>query len=238
MRSWWSRWRRVVAWSVVTVCALALLGIVTGWMLFQRIPTWYAPVHVAAADLQRVRDSLTCPYNEFSAGMMEGRPFEFRITQQELNEWLAARGQIWPAAQEWVPPTMEGPLILFEPDRIVVAGTVSLGEVRTVLSASVSLHTEGDSLVVRLDSLHGGALPVPRSLVREQLRQLDARQRGTGRDRTRLPSAETLFGGTRVPAVFSWNNPHRRFRIRAVRVKNGEILLDIEPLPRDRHAHD
>lgn len=203
-------------------------------MLFQHIPAWYTPAQVPAADLQGIKDDLVRSEDSFSASMNAEGIFEFRLTQDRLNAWLAAREQIWPEAQHWIPPMMDAPFIAFEPGRILLAGTVQLGGIQTVLSASVHLGIDDQGVAIRLAGVTGGSLPVPDSLVREQLRQLDARRPRRTEAATSLPSAEELLAGTHVPAEFVWWNGKRPFRVRGIQVERGAITFRIEPLPR-RH---
>ncbi len=225
-------WRRRVRWIGAGGAALVLVAVIVLWMLFQHIPVWYEPVYVSAADLQRVRDDLVGTFDAVSRQMNGERPFAMRITQQQLNEWLAAREQMWPPAQEWVPPGMENPVVRFEADRIILAGTVVYGSLRAVLSVSVALTVDGDGLSVRLFDFRGGSLPVPEALVREPLRRIDARRRDGRYAGDGMPAAEALLTGVRIPAEFTWPNGKRRFRIGAVRLERGAIILDVAPLPR------
>jgi hypothetical protein len=226
------RQRRIAKWACALAAVLTLGGGVTGWMLFQHIPAWYVPAQVPAADLQAVRDDLVRTQDSFSEHLQSEGTFKFRITQDQINAWLAAREQMWPEVRKWVPPMMEDPFIAFEPGRVVLAGTVALGNVRTVLSASVQLAVDGKGLAVRLAGVKGGSLPVPDALVREQLRQLDTRRRNDRDVSPGLPAIEQLMAGTHVPGEFVWWNGNRRLQIRGIRVEHGAITFRIEPLPR------
>ncbi|HOW19818.1 MAG TPA: hypothetical protein PLC79_12350 [Phycisphaerae bacterium] len=218
------------------MCALLvaalLAGGLTGWMLFQHIPAWYAPVQVPAADLQGVKDDLIACNNAFDDRMQAGGVFEFRITQDRLNAWLSAREQMWPAMRKWVPPMMEDPFIGFEPGRVVLAGTVTLGGVRTVLSVRLRLDADDKGLLVRLTEVRAGSLPVPAVLVREPLRQIDAHTRNGREAASKFPLAEDLLAGVHVPAEFVWWADKRHFRVCGVRVEPGAITFRVEPLPR------
>jgi len=224
--------RRIAKRVCALLVSVLLLSGLTGWMLFQHIPAWYTPVQVSAADLQGVKDDLVACNNAFDDKMQAGGVFEFRITQDRLNAWLSAREQMWPEIRKWVPPMMEDPFIGFEPDRVVLAGTVTLGKVRTVLSVRVRLDADDKGLLLRLTDVRAGSLPVPAVLVREPLRQFDAHARNSREAAPKFPRAEDLLAGVHVPAEFVWWADKRHFRVCGVRVERGAITFRVEPLPR------
>ncbi len=228
--------RRLTAWALGGAAVVAVGLAASAWMLFQRIPPWYRPTPVPAADLQAVKDDLARFEIALSERMNGDRPFALVITQEQLNRWLAAREQMWPPARAWIPPLMEDPFVAFEPGRVRLAGTVTLGGVRTVLNATAEIRIDSDQLFLRVFGVKGGSLPMPDALVRERLRALDERRRRTAAGPADLPSAEGVIVGWRVPAEFVWPNGKRRFRVRGVRVEPGAMTLDLEPLPRPQPA--
>jgi hypothetical protein len=224
------RRRRIVA---LTIAGGMLLLAIAGWLSLQHIPAWYNPQPVPAVQLQHVKDDLVATVASLSERMNGGAPFTFRITQAQLNAWLAAREQIWPPAQAWIPPEMENPYVVFRPGRIVLAGTVRWGGIRTVLSAAAAPSVTDAGVTVRLSDIRGGSLPVPDAWVRQQLESLELRQRRRHAEdpATMLPLGELLEGAS-FPAEFVWPNPHRPFRLLDIRVEDGALTLEIQPLPR------
>lgn len=218
--------------AIVGGMCLGAVLLAGAWMMFQRIPPWYRPTDVAAARLQEVKNDLVGTFERFSDLMNGEQPFRFRLTQEQVNAWLAARREIWPPAQRWVPPEMDAPFIAFEADGAVVAATVSLGSVRTVLSATVSARVEADRLAVRVRRVRAGALAVPDAWVRRRLAMLGPRGRADAASGRAVPELAELMGGARLPADYHWPNPKRRFRLVSVRFEPGALVVEIQPLER------
>lgn len=228
--------RRLTAWGLGGAAVVAVGLVASAWVLFQRVPPWYQPAPVPAADLQAVKDDLARFEIGLSERMNGDRPFSFAIAQEQLNRWLAARERMWPPARAWIPPMMDDPFVVFEPGRVLLAGTVTVGGVRTVLNARAEIRIDNAQLFLRVFGVKGGSLPVPDALVREHLRELDARHRRTTAGPAMLPSAEDVIVGWRIPAEFVWPNGKRRFRVRDVRIERGTMTFELQPLPRPQPA--
>lgn len=231
------RARRIRRWFL-RLAAVALVTLVLGatglWLSFQHIPAWYRPIHVPAQRHQTVRNDLTLTLNDLSARMAGGVPFDFTVTQGQLNDWLAARSRIWPGLRRWVPPWLDEPMVIFQPDRIVLAGIAAVGRdtsLRTVLSLHLSLAAEPDGLRVTLHRLQAGSLPAPLGPLRTRLESALADAQADRPPEKRITTAH-LFGEDTFPNEFVWFNGKVPFRITAITTESGQIRLRFEPKPR------
>ena len=117
--------------------AIVLLA-TSSWLAVARVPSWYQPPHVGAAQYQDVRDDLEAAFNQLNLAMQGDQPFEYVVNEDRLNRWIAAREQIWPGLRQYVPRELQWPVAAFRQDRIVVAGVVEIGAVQSVLSVVLS----------------------------------------------------------------------------------------------------
>jgi len=199
--------------------------------MFQHIPVWYQPARVGAADLQRTRDDLVAAVDALSRQFNGDRPFEVRFTQRQVNEWLSARAQVWPAAQRWIPPEIEDPFVAFEPGRIRLAATVCVRGLRTIASATTQIRVEAPGVFLRLLNVQCGSLPLPAAWVPGGLSQFGDSD-APRPDRPDSPTARDLLRGVYLRNEFTWPNGNRRFRLRAIHVEVGAVTVVAEPLPR------
>lgn len=195
-------------------------------------PGWYVVPHVAESRQQSVRDRLERMTDEFSMALLKPDVFDIELTQDELNDWLAMCGRIWPAAKRAIPPEWSGPVIRFDPGRIMIAAQYKTAVGRAVVSGELALSLDGDMIVVRPARLRIGHMPVPLTWLTRWVRGLKLASRAT-------ESGVSLTGnvseGFRLPTRHTWWNGARDFRIRDVRLTPGAVALEIEPLgPRPR----
>jgi hypothetical protein len=222
-----------------TLPALALLGGISVWMLFQHIPDWYEPPEVPQAEYQRVRDELLSAEDRFTADLVAGRPFEYVLEDRQLNEWISTRHAIWAPAAKWIPEQIENPVIRFLPDQVAVAGLLHFGDLKVIGSIHLSLDVVEDQLSVKLLHLQGGSLPVPGSWVvnlllefwdelgAKNLKDIDLGGKTTSEEIAaqiaRLPI------GALFPATARWPNGKQDFRLRGIRTEQGRLVLTVQP---------
>lgn len=231
------RWFRILG----ACCAGLIMLLVAVWLTFQHKPGWYQPARVAESELQSVRDSLTEANLEFSSGLAGGKPFDFSLDAQRVNQWIAAREHIYPEAKPWVPAWIRDPVVAFEDGRLILAGLVELEGWKAVASAHVAVELAEESVRVRLAGVHGGSLPIPLSSGDRALGEL-ARRSAVSDDavpqalrdlademRGRAPS-EVLREGTSVKNRFEYPDGRRLFRILKCEFNDGTMTLRIEPL--------
>jgi len=228
------RIRKLLVRSVIAFLLL-LPGMLLGlWLAVQHIPDWYQPPVIPPRDYQRVRDDFEAVFNEISENLMSSEPFTLVMRDQQLNNWLAVRGQILPEAAKWLPEYLDRPMIRFEDDMLTVAGTVSRRGVQSVVSLGWKLEIGPDMIIARLDRTRSGSLPLPGDLIRKGL----ARVAGdAGEDATDLGGGLSPAGSVRrvdtdleIENRFRWKNGNRLFRITGLESDRGVIRLSIEPL--------
>jgi len=209
---------------VAGVAAAAVLTAAASWLALARVPSWYRPPHVGAAQYQDVRDDLELAFNQLNLAMQGDESFDYVVQEGRLNRWIDAREQIWPGLRRYVPPELQWPMVTFREDGVVVAGVVRIGAVRSVLSVTVSVRAEPDRLVVKLERCRLGALPVPHWVVR---RFLEAMSRSAPSLSTGRPG--DLLDGLVLLNRFDWPNGARRLRITAIDVRPGRLVATIHP---------
>lgn len=226
---------------LLVLFALLLAGGIGVWLLFQRVPGWYRPVVVTAADKTQVLANLTHTTEDFTQSLRQvGVPFEYRLTQDQINAWWAIREEVWPLAREWIPPGVSEPMVVLEDGVIRLAARCELGGIQTVLSARLLVDGNKDGLTLRLESVSGGSLPIPAAAVRDLLGRLDGDFWPAGRVLRQqyfnepLPPLAGLPEGIVLPNSWVWQSGAFRapMWIKSLQVRPGEIVATIEPLPR------
>ena len=232
------RWR----WIVAGLGALLIATLLTCWLLFQHRPAWYQPVQIPPdKDIQqRVRDDLEWTFQALNETLNAAqKPFQFRITQNQVNAWLAGWDLIDPRSRQMIPPQFTEPMVVFEADGVRVAATYTFGEkgnLRTIVSAKLKVEADAQGVTVRLDDISGGSLSLPRTAVREGLKSLGGRlsaelaRAGVSTPRGSRPRLTDLLEGITIPNTGKWPGGGQRFRIIGVAFEPGALVLTIERL--------
>lgn len=235
--------KRKVRWTWIATAlgAVIALSILVIWLMLQHKPAWYAPVEIAPQRIQSVRDDLLRTRSDLSEQMLLAKePFEYRVSQDQLNDWLAAREDIWPLSREWLPPWMRDPMIVMDADGVRLAATLNDGSLRTVTSVKLAISADEEHIRLQLIEAKCGSFPVPRKFIQRQLEELERQgwnleELGvTDQSRRQLPA---LLDGLRFPNVGMWTEPtvggksiRRRFRITEVWLEPGSLVAKIRPL--------
>jgi hypothetical protein len=235
-KTWRDHWRLILL--IIAAGGGVLVGTVV--LLFQHIPGWYRPLRIVGQDeIQAVQYDLTHTLDNFTLTLDAATgPFEYRISEQQINAWLAIREEIWPLSREWLPAGLSDPAISLEEGEVRLAVTYRDGSLKTV--ASIGFHIEGDSegVLVQLTDIAGGSLPVPKSWARDELAKLDRGKWPAGRvtryqySGRAMPSLIDLMTEAEFPNEWVWQNGKIPFRIAQLTVEKGAVVLTIEPLPR------
>jgi len=232
-RHWRRRLRRILL--IAGICLGATLVVL--WFMFAHIPAWYRPATVLPADLQATKDDLVRTLQGFSDALMKSPgPFEYRLTQDSINSWLAARLDIWPLSRHWLPPDLSEPYVMLEQDAIRIAATYRASGIQTVASARFAVSGNRDGISVRLLELCGGSLPVPTGWLRQELAGLDRTVWPAGRtsrmqySRQPLPPLASLLDEALFPGSWIWQPGQLKlpFWITSVKVSPGAIVFSIE----------
>ncbi|NLX22598.1 MAG: hypothetical protein GXY55_13165 [Phycisphaerae bacterium] len=230
------RWGR---WIGLGGGLLVLSALVTGWMLFQHIPSWYQPMAIPPDQRQAVRDDFVGTFDNLSEGLIESRrSFDCRFTQNQLNAWLAAREEMWPASRHWLPRFMKDPHVVIDNQGIRLAVKCRQRGVEMILHARLQAQMEPDGINLRLIAVSAGSLPMPRRLIEDQLASLDGSQWPAGErfssqiGNRPVPPLSALFDGIVIPNGWIWQNGEQPFKITGLRFGRGEVVVTFQPLPR------
>jgi len=167
------------------------------------------------------------------------QPFEFRVTQDQLNAWIAAREEMWPLAREWLPPGIADPFVSIDEQGIRLAATVQFGSLQTVVGVRLAVTAAPDRLHLKLIEVTSGSLPVPASLVEQQLVsfyrkhgiQLEWPDRQGERKLVNLNGLASE--GIDLPNLGVWRQldlPPREYRVIGLGFEPGVLTLTVQPL--------
>ncbi|MGQ9650329.1 MAG: hypothetical protein ACUVXJ_09485 [Phycisphaerae bacterium] len=231
------RWVRRTLW---VAGLLVLFTAVTLWLMFQHIPSWYRPPAIGPANHQRIRNDWAGSRDSLQQAMLHEEPFDFFVTQDQLNSWLAIREAIWQLSRQWLPSALSDPFVLVEKEGLRLAATYRNGSIRTVVSARLEITLQARGIWVRLAGLDAGSLGVPDSWVRERLRLIDGRAWSPGQKSRYqlggppLPSLRTLLDGAVFPRTWVWKESELAlpFEITGLRFEPGVVVISFRPLPR------
>ncbi len=234
----WTKWlKRILAAGAV----LVVLALATTWMLFQRIPAWYTPSEIAPDEIQIVKNDFAHTESVLSERLNEGEAsgeFEFVLTQDQINAWIAIRREIWPRSRQWLPRYLSQPMVVLDRDGIRVAALFTRQSLQSVVSLRIEVGTVPDAVFVRLAEVTAGGLPVPHSQIHRYLKRFARRVWPAGQmlpgqiGPYRLPSMTHVLEGIRLPDSWVWANGKQPFRITAVTFEPGLVRIGLEPLPR------
>ncbi len=232
------RWRRLAKLVGVVVAAMSAVGFMAGWMLFQHIPGWYRPAVVGADEVEAVWGDWLKAVDGLNERMSLARePFEWSVSESQLNRWLAIREAKWPLAREWLPENFSDPQILIQSNGLRLGAVCQRGSLRFVISADLWVGVVNDRIAVRLKRMSAGSLQLPKSWVRQELAALDGgflRRKATKEpadEHAPLPRLADLPDGVLVPNRWVWWNPKRAFRVTGIRCGSGRISVTFDPEP-------
>ncbi len=212
-------------------------------MAFQYKPGWYRPVVLDDAGIKRAERQAVAVADDVGDQMVEGRPFDVVLQDRSVNEWFAALPHVWPDARNALPPELTEPVVHFEDGCIKVGAHYAADGWRAIVSMGLTLgvSADGTAVEIALNGARGGSLPIPRSVLDRILDQLSP-SAGAGQDEPggagdalasslrEIESLDDLFEGVRIDNRFVWPNGDRPFRIRSIKIDNGRLRLQIEPL--------
>jgi hypothetical protein len=185
-------------------------------------PSWYEPPSIDYSRLQDDKRAQLRLENRISAALNDNRPVEFELDQAQVNRWIAARHELWPAEAPSFEPFERPQVVLLDGNRLRVGALLDHAGMQLVLSATLHLEAQPDGLVVNWDALRAGALPVPRRLIAGAARRLT--------DRLELDSQALFNQSITLPVEATWPNGKRRFRIADLSIRAGVMRVSLEPL--------
>jgi len=237
---------RVCSWLIRRPYWLAAFGIVaitTIWLALHYKPVWYVPVSLSEAAALQARKEVASAYENVTLKIIEKSSFEVTLDEHTVTKWLAVLPTLWPEAREALPPEMSEPAVGFQEGRIYLGAHYRRKWWRTIvnLSVAVSLSNDGRFVVVTLEDVRCGLIPVWRTWLRKWLPKESLRGHGVpnpgaiasgAQQYQSLPaeSGSDLFSGLKIENRFVWLNGERPFRLRSIRIEAGKLRLGIEPL--------
>jgi hypothetical protein len=212
------RWAGVYAICSGTLTVLVLLALATATCR----PGWYAPTAVDRGRLKADKADFANLLDRIGAGLNAGEPVEFELTEAQLNRWLVARGEIWPALRFELKGASGLQISLLDGDAFRLAGVVSNGPLSVVLSGVARCRVEPAALEITVESIRLGKLPVPGGRVLGPLRESIARDQG----RTATMTDDTI----RLTNRWTWKNGDRPFRLERLEIAAGIARVRLAPL--------
>lgn len=194
-----------------------------------RTPSWYRPPRIEASEYQAVRDELRDAAQAFSDALMVPGPFEFHLTQAQLNRWVTLRREIYPAIERNLPPEWTDPFVCFADHAIRIAARRRGARPHVVASVDIRVALDGDQIRLTAGAIRVGSLRVPRALLGTILtRPIDL---PPGKLWHGAPAAEgNLRDGLLIAARAIWPNGDRRYNVLDVRPEAGVLHIKIDSL--------
>lgn len=211
------RWPRRVA-IALSLLLIALLAVVAA--AFWR-PARYRPASIDFARLDDDQRALVNLLDHIGAELNAGRPVAFELSAEQINRWIAARGEIWPDASVPLDP-LDRPVVWFTRGGWVgAAAEARWGGWRAIPSVQAAIECDGSCVRLRPMRVAVGAAPVPWSWLRPAVEPL---LRGGG-GRVRL----TADGALEAPCDWVWPNGKRPMRIARIEVAGGRVRVELVP---------
>lgn len=219
----------VICSGALTLIVLVAVGLATCR------PEWYAPAAIDRVQLKSDKADFANLLDRIGAALNAGEAIEFEITEDQLNRWLAARGEIWPALRFEVQGLRGIQISLLEGDAVRLAATASQGPLEVVLSVvghcriepsdGEPSRTEPSEVVIDIQSMRAGKMPIPSGKVLAPLHEAIARSDS----RTATMTDQTI----RLGNHWIWKNGHRPFRLDRLEITPGLARIRLAPASDD-----
>jgi hypothetical protein len=235
--------RRRLKWAAGIAAGglvLLLLAAMVLWMATQRVPAWYRPIDVSAAELSRVRNSLPNTYQDLTDEIMKGETFDFVLSDKLVTEWIVARGELYPEARGWLPDWFRDPIVHFGNGRCIIGARLYSGVWQAIVGIHLKADVTNEAITIRIDKVTAGSVPLPLSQFEEPLEKLLNDKRldpdlmpdplsGIVRRLQEEGPHALLVKGITWPNIFETVNGKRLVKIRGLSAENGELHIRIEP---------
>lgn len=215
-----------LAGSIIAAALVVAMGVCWAGI---RTPGWYRPSLSANLDAQVVRDRLRDAAQQFSDALMTPGVFEVHLREDQLNEWIARRKEIYPLVDREIPSDWSDPQILFREGRIRLAARYLGVPGGIVASIDVSVGMAGEAIVLQLQRCQIGSLRIPMGMLPAGAdSRIDKQRNRLWRGSPRIEG--DVRTGLRVDPYGVWPNGDRAYRVLDVRVGDSVIHLRIESL--------
>lgn len=187
-------------------------------------PARYRPASIDFTRLDDDKRALVNLLDRIGAELNAGRPVAFELSADQINRWIAARGEIWPDAS-FPLESLDRPAVWFTRNGWVgVAAEARWGGWRAIPSVQAAIECDGAHVRLRPMRVAVGTAPVPWLWLRRVVEPLLA----GGNGRVRL----TADGALEAPCDWVWPNGKRPMRIARVEATGGWLRVEIEPRAR------
>lgn len=207
-----SRLRRYLVRSFITTLTLLFLGSCAATCR----PATYRPHAIDYARLPADKQSLADMLQSVADRLNTNQPAEIVLDQEQVNRWIAARYELWPAEQLPELPAVESPQVRFLGDgKVEVAALASSGGLRAVVTLTARVRLDENGVHLAPDSARIGALPAPIFWLGRSIRAGGPIQRA---------GSEIEFD-----KFGSWPNGRRPFEIVTLEISDGRARVVLKP---------
>jgi hypothetical protein len=231
----WTRIRN----GILTAAVVLALCAVGAYVLVSSSPVDYAPVELSLVQKETAARRFFQRVQEFHNAAEDVKPFAWSVSQDEVNEYLAAMDEIAyqqpDHARGEVDSAMAAtgfasPAVAMHDGKLsIMVRSTKAGK---VLWANVSFENSPDGQMrIRLRGAGAGCLGLPGSLENRPVESLkEFLAIGNGQAKT-LRSVLELAGGKPFEPVFGFRK-NRKVRIDAVEIFEGKLTLRLSPVDR------
>jgi len=247
---------KVLKWTAVAIPAAAVATVLAAYIQASRVPRHYAPATLSARQRdQAAKDFLNRKIlDEFGNAAQFNEPFEWVITEDELNRYLASMDEIAASAPSVQPGELTRQMIragLTEPSVALRDGKVTVmarsSEYQKIISADLGFRlTPAGLLEVSLLEVRAGRLPLPDSAVRDRIGEVKAALTAgnSASDRSDLGGISSREVGQALRSILAaidarpltpeltWSLNDKRVRIAAIEIADGSLRLRFVPVRR------
>lgn len=243
----------IIKWILFAVAVALVLAIVTSYLLVRSVPPQYKPAILTETQKAEAAGKFLMRVQEFGNTAGRNEPFDWTITEDEINETLASLEQIAEKVEQGRAADVHRALEkvgIHNPAVSLDDGVMTLmmhvPNMDKLVSADLAFEVTPDNkIVVRPTSTRLGRFPIPMSLARGRINQL---QQALAQRHTKA-SSKPSFGGlstddlaeamiaiigaidaTPMPAEHVWPVTRKRFRIESIKISEGKMTLHIIPL--------
>lgn len=218
------RWFRSLYWGLL---AGSLLFVLVGFSFVCAAtyrPDWYRPASVDLARLDSDKAALINLTDQISRALNEGREISIRLTEVQVNRWLASRYE-WPEGDRLDFGPLTDPQITFlTGDEIRFAARTSVAGADVVVALRIRVGVDQDQIVATWVSAQVGALPAPQKLIARIVRELG--------DANAQVASWLETGALRQKNALVWPNGRAPYRLGEVRITDDHAEATLVPLPR------
>ena len=223
-------WRNLLL-AVITIAVTAATVL---WFTAHRPPRWWAPLEPADPEVRHLAERVEYRLiEEAHKARPANEPWRLRITQEQINAWLAARLGEWIAHQrdlDW-PQGLGVPQVTLEPTGPVVGFRLGGSDRPRYFAARIVTAFDTDGVRLHIDRLWHGRLRVPGDPIAIMNEML-----GEYADPAFLDDPETrrwlaiLAGADPIDPVIELTDG-RRVRITNIDCSTGWLILEGMTLP-------